>query len=84
MLKRERVEKELVPFFNTKGLGTTVWSPLAGGLLTGKYNSGELPADSRYATNDFLSGTLGQYFADDKKASTVAKLQGLGTIANEL
>mmetsp|Transcript_23951 Transcript_23951/g.4005 ORF Transcript_23951/g.4005 Transcript_23951/m.4005 type:complete len:85 (+) Transcript_23951:578-832(+) len=84
MLKRERVEKDLVPFFDTKGLGTTVWSPLAGGILTGKYNTGELPTDSRYATNDSLSGILSQYFSDDKKESTVAKLQGLATIANEL
>lgn len=46
MLHRERVEKEYAPLYETVGLGTTIWSPLAGGMLTGKYNNG-IPADSR-------------------------------------
>ena len=40
MLHRERVEKEYLPLYREIGLGTTIWSPLASGLLTGKYNSG--------------------------------------------
>jgi voltage-dependent potassium channel beta subunit len=45
---RNRVEKEYAPLYNADGvgLGTTIWSPLASGLLTGKYNNG-VPADSR-------------------------------------
>ncbi len=45
---RARVEQEYAPLYNpdTVGLGTTIWSPLASGLLTGKYNDG-VPADSR-------------------------------------
>ncbi|HET7923032.1 MAG TPA: aldo/keto reductase [Gammaproteobacteria bacterium] len=43
---RERVEKEYAPLYRDYGMGTTIWSPLASGLLTGKYNDG-IPADSR-------------------------------------
>lgn len=46
MLHRERVEREYARLYRDLGLGTTIWSPLASGLLTGKYNDG-IPADSR-------------------------------------
>src|SRR5207245_8994783 len=46
MLERERVEKEYLPLYREIGLGTTIWSPLASGLLSGKYNKG-VPAGSR-------------------------------------
>lgn len=46
LLHRERVELEYMPLYEELGLGTTVWSPLASGLLTGKYDAG-MPADSR-------------------------------------
>jgi len=46
LLQRERVEKELAPVFKELGYGSTIWSPLASGVLTGKYNNG-IPADSR-------------------------------------
>jgi len=46
MLHRERVEKEYVPLYREIGLGTTIWSPLASGLLTGKYNKG-MPQGTR-------------------------------------
>jgi aryl-alcohol dehydrogenase-like predicted oxidoreductase len=36
------VEKEYAPVYSLVGLGTTVWSPLAAGVLTGKYNSGDV------------------------------------------
>lgn len=49
LLHRSRVEKEYAPLFKTRGLGTTIWSPLASGLLTGKYNDG-IPKDSRLDT----------------------------------
>ena len=42
MLHRERVEVEYAPLYERFGLGTTVWSPLASGLLTGKYDEGEV------------------------------------------
>jgi voltage-dependent potassium channel beta subunit len=47
LFTRERLEKEYHKLYrNEVGLGTTIWSPLAGGLLTGKY-SGGIPQDSR-------------------------------------
>jgi aryl-alcohol dehydrogenase-like predicted oxidoreductase len=48
LLWRDRVEKEYARLYKEIGLGTTVWSPLASGLLTGKYNDG-IPAGSRAA-----------------------------------
>jgi voltage-dependent potassium channel beta subunit len=47
MLHRERPEKEYLPLYQKYGMGTTTWSSLAGGLLTGKYNDG-IPEGSRY------------------------------------
>ncbi len=46
MLWREKVEKEFSQIYKTVGLGTTVWSPLASGILSGKYNDG-IPEDAR-------------------------------------
>ncbi|MFN8488381.1 MAG: aldo/keto reductase [Caldilineaceae bacterium] len=46
MLWRDRVEKEYAPLYKEIGLGLTTWSPLASGLLSGKYNQG-IPQDSR-------------------------------------
>ncbi len=43
LFHRTRVEKELAPLCQARGLGTTVWSPLGSGLLTGKYNDGIPP-----------------------------------------
>ncbi len=46
MFFRERMEKEYLPLFRDLGYGTTIWSPLASGLLTGKYDRG-IPPESR-------------------------------------
>jgi aryl-alcohol dehydrogenase-like predicted oxidoreductase len=46
MLHRERVEEEYLPLYREIGLGTTIWSPLASGLLSGKYAKG-IPPGSR-------------------------------------
>lgn len=48
MFVRERFEKEYAPLYDELGYGATIWSPLASGLLTGKYNDG-IPTDSRAA-----------------------------------
>lgn len=64
LLRRQRVELEYAPLYAELGLGTTIWSPLASGLLTGKYNDG-VPADTRlgHAGNEELQrmviGTAG-------------------------
>lgn len=46
LFHRSRFEQEYAPLYKAPGLGTTIWSPLASGLLTGKYNAG-VPKDSR-------------------------------------
>jgi voltage-dependent potassium channel beta subunit len=48
LFERQKVEGDYRPIYDTFGLGTTIWSPLASGLLTGKYNDG-IPQDSRVA-----------------------------------
>ncbi len=48
LLHRDKVEAEFAPLYENFGLGTTIWSPLASGMLTGKYNDG-IPGDSRLA-----------------------------------
>ncbi len=47
MLHREKVELEFSQIYKTVGLGTTIWSPLASGVLTGKYNGNKNPKDTR-------------------------------------
>ncbi|KAI5454237.1 hypothetical protein NCC49_004298 [Naganishia albida] len=58
MMHRERFEVEYHPLFRKYKMGTTTWSPLDSGMLTGKYNEG-IPEDSRYATNkEFFAETV--------------------------
>jgi voltage-dependent potassium channel beta subunit len=52
LFHRERVEQEYARLYQDIGLGATIWSPLASGLLTGKYNNG-IPADSRGALKGY-------------------------------
>ncbi|MDQ3815567.1 MAG: aldo/keto reductase [Armatimonadota bacterium] len=52
-----RIERELLPFAQTYGFGIIPWSPLAGGMLTGKYRRGKKgPKGSRYESGKFRSG----------------------------
>ena len=51
MLYRERVEEQILPVTEPKGVGLVVWSPLAMGMLTGKYDDG-VPEGSRFGQND--------------------------------
>jgi aryl-alcohol dehydrogenase-like predicted oxidoreductase len=46
MFVRDKVEKEYLPLYEKLGYGTTTWSPLASGLLSGKYNDG-IPKGTR-------------------------------------
>lgn len=52
MFHRDKVESEFKPLYDDIGLGTTIWSPLASGLLTGKYNDG-IPDDSRLSMDQY-------------------------------
>jgi voltage-dependent potassium channel beta subunit len=78
LLNRKRVEEEYALLYTDIGLGTTVFSPLASGLLTGKYKDG-IPPDSRGA----LAGY--EWLSDElSKGSTLAKVERLRPIAAEL
>ncbi|MGG4142605.1 aldo/keto reductase family protein [Paenibacillus algorifonticola] len=71
------IEKEVIPFGERGGIGQVVFSPLAQGLLTGKYSSAsELPADSRAAKLENMRKNV----TDEK----IVKVQQLGKIAAEL
>ncbi len=52
LFHRDKVEAEFAPLYKNFGLGTTIWSPLASGMLTGKYNDG-IPGDSRLALSGY-------------------------------
>lgn len=64
LLERNKLEHEYEMIFKTVGMGTTIWSPLASGLLTGKYNDG-IPEDSRFALQGF-DWLKDQWMVDDK------------------
>ena len=83
LLHRSRFEKEYAPLYRTHGMGTTTWSPLASGLLTGKYNNG-IPPDSRLGVaglewlRDSVIGPEGQAKLEAvKKLAAVAKEAGI-------
>jgi len=65
MLVRDKVEVEFGFLFDKFKLGTTVWSPLAGGILSGKYNEG-IPDKSRLGSDDpSLARIYGEIFLNE-------------------
>lgn len=76
MLYRERVEDEILPVTNPRGIGIVPFSPLAQGMLTGKYDDG-VPEDSRFAREEWAKKRL---FND----SNVEKVKQLKPIADDL
>lgn len=80
---RERFEVEFKPLFEQFGYGTTIWSPLASGLLTGKYNDG-IPEDSRFATNKaFFENTI-EGLKSEEGLAKLEKVRKLTKIAERL
>lgn len=82
LFHRSRVEKEYAPFYRSPGLGTTVWSPLATGLLTGKYRDG-VPADSRL-NSPGMEWLRDRLTADPQFKGKLNAVQKLAAIASEL
>jgi voltage-dependent potassium channel beta subunit len=78
MFERFKMEQDYLPVFKNVGMGTTIWSPLAAGFLTGKYNNG-IPEGSRLAIEGF-DWLKDRWIQDDK----LAKVKKLTTLANEL
>jgi voltage-dependent potassium channel beta subunit len=87
MYWRENVEVNLTELYDRYGLGTTIWSPLSGGILSGKYNDGNFPVASRLADPELAPVFRRAYlakFSEENKPKTIAQLQGLKSIADEL
>lgn len=78
LFERNKVENDYLEVFKNVGLGTTIWSPLAAGLLTGKYNNG-IPEGSRLAIEGF-DWLKERWIMKDK----IEKVQQLQLLANEL
>lgn len=75
LFHRNRVEEEYRPLYEKYGMGTTIWSPLDSGILTGKYNAG-IPAESRLARESYLQQRL--------SSQKIEKVKKLGKIAEQL
>ena len=78
LFERNKVEKEFANIYDFVGLGTTIWSPLASGLLTGKYNDG-IPKGSRLALKE-MSWLKDLLVVDDK----IKKLKKLSELASKI
>jgi voltage-dependent potassium channel beta subunit len=81
MLHRTRVEKEYAALYEQVGLGTTIWSPLASGILSGKYNDG-IPEGSRFglANMNWLQKTI----EGPEGQAKLEKVRKLKPLADEL
>lgn len=78
MLWREKLEKEFLLLFRDYGMGTTIWSPLASGLLSGKYNDAD-PKDTRFTIESI--SWLRDRLLVEKNLSVV---KGLKAVADDL
>lgn len=72
---RDHLEKDYLPLFEKYGMGTTIWSPLASGILSGKYNQG-IPSDSRLARESWL--------VPDNFMQLIEKAKQLKTFSDDL
>ncbi|MEM8713172.1 MAG: aldo/keto reductase family protein [Planctomycetota bacterium] len=81
-LLRRSIEKDVLPEAERLGMGLVVWSPLAGGLLTGKYND-DVPAGSRGAETKWLDEKLNDEVREKLRAFT-AVAQDLGVEPSQL
>lgn len=81
MFHRERVEVEYHPLYEQYGLGTTIWSPLASGFLTGKYNDG-IPEDSRVNLEGYE--WLKEELTSEEGQRKIRKVGELAGIAEDL
>ena len=82
MFHRERVEKEYSSLYEDIGLGTTIWSPLASGLLTGKYNDG-IPEGSRLDLEKY-KWLKEQLLDSEEGRAKLEKVKKLAPIAKDL
>jgi voltage-dependent potassium channel beta subunit len=81
MFHRKRVEREYAHLYSEIGLGTTVWSPLASGMLTGKYSEG-IPGNTRVTLKGYE--WLHESFQSDEGRARVEKTRRISKVAGEL
>ena len=81
MFNRMKMEKEYLGLFDSEGMGTTIWSPLASGVLTGKYNSG-VPKGSRMSLPDYKF--LRDKLESEEGSDRLNKVKRLGKVADRL
>ena len=81
LLRREKIEKDYLPLYDKFGLGTTIWSPLASGILTGKYSDG-IPEDSRLNLENYQ--WLKKQFDNPEGRAQIKKTDKLKVIAKDL
>ena len=81
MFNRMKMEKEYLGLFDSEGMGTTIWSPLASGVLTGKYNSG-VPKGSRMSLPEYKF--LRDKLESKEGAARLIKVKRLGKVADRL
>ena len=77
ILCRERFEKEYKNIFKKFHIGSTIWSPLASGLLTGKYNEG-IPAKSRFKVKGY------EWLSDSIKETNFKKIKRIVSLSKKL
>ncbi|KXN71716.1 Aldo/keto reductase [Conidiobolus coronatus NRRL 28638] len=83
LFEREKLEKEYLPIFENFGLGTTCWSPLAFGVLTGKYNDG-IPEGSRFDAKEGILKTIADMLQTPDGKAKLEKVRKLAPIADKL
>jgi voltage-dependent potassium channel beta subunit len=81
MFHRSKLEKEYLGLFDSEGMGTTIWSPLASGILTGKYNNG-IPTGSRMSLPDYKF--LRDNLESKEGANNIKKVARLSKISDKL
>ncbi|CAM6089806.1 unnamed protein product [Calypogeia fissa] len=79
LLAREKVEAEYLPLYKNYGVGLTTWSPLASGVLSGKYGKNNIPPNSRFSLDNYKN--LAQRSLVDE---VLNKVDALKPIAQEL
>ena len=77
ILHRDKMEKEYKALFQEYQLGTTIWSPLSSGLLTGKYNDG-IPRKSRFNVKGY------EWLREEMENTDFKKIKEVGEIAKSL
>jgi voltage-dependent potassium channel beta subunit len=86
LFARERVEEEYAPLYEDLGIGLTTWSPLASGLLTGKYAGGSVPEGSRAALEGYswLRDRVTDEQANQQVRALTEVAEGLGCSVSQL